>query len=1113
MSETLRQNRLFAGQDWQVIYQAFNFINFSAYDYDTVRQALVDYLRVNYPEDFNDWIESSEFVAIIEMLAYLAGSLAFRMDLNVRENFMDTATRRESVFRLARYLSYTPRRCLTSQGLVKLQSVRTSQPIFDSNGKNLSNQLVLWNDANNPDWLEQFVLVLNAAFVNTNPFGDPVKSTQIGTVLAERYDLNNTNTSTLSYAFNSTVSGTAMQFEFCNSDFDTESTLSTLTGNFSGYYKEKTPNVFNNWSMLYRNDGNGNASANTGFFVLFKQGILAYADFILDSAIPNRVIDLTAINVNQSDVWVQSVTDTGIPTLDWTKVPAIFASNLVYNNVNRLTRDIYQVVTRDLNGQDAISIRFGDGNFGNIPTGRIRVYYRTSNNLTYTIQPQDIQGQALTLGYVDTTNNTYSLNLTFGLTYPVANSLSRETTDSIRARAPAVFYTQNRMVNGEDYNLFPLQNSQALKLRAVNRVYSGQSRYLELTDPTGEYSNTKVFSDDGIMYKDYTSQTINIPLAGNLNTNQIIQNRIQPLLAGTKQGQAINPGLRNFYLSEFPKFNVNTTWKVTGGSVPNASQGEFVNVFLPDLSKGLTTGSLVAFGNPGETQAQVPYGNWAAIVNESTDQLGVFSVLLSKSVITGSPAWVSIPPLRVSLTDAETSALTTALNSRKNFGMRYDQSTLTWKIIDNVDLAIDADFSLDNQGDTTQANLDASWLLQFLFKANQGWVVTMRSLSYMFESVSDVKFYFVNSTPVVDALTLTSQRDQIRILRYNKDINDSALPEDQRWLLQSQTQYTDGYQEPNQVQLQFYDNNQDNIIDDPEAFDKLVSSTQLVFWQKIIESGYQYWKPTQIKATYNLLNQVPSATAQSTINTYKNADVIYVINANVFLKYKAQAPQAWLDVSTEYKARTGRNSINYCWQHYASRERRIDPAVQNVIDMYVLTSSYDTNMRNWITKGRPQDPEPMPPYPEDLRQTFQEFNKYKMMTDQMIWHPVKYKLLFGDQAMPELRCIFKVIKISGSSITDSEIKSRVIQAVDTYFDIANWSFGQSFYFTELVAFIHQQMATLVSTVVIVPTNGTSQFGDLFEISCAPDELFLSAARVTDVQVVANLTPAELRMDR
>lgn len=1110
MSETYRQNRLFAGQDWQVIYQAFNFINFSAYDYDTVRQALIDYVRVNYPEDFNDWIESSEFVAIIEMLAYLAGNLAFRLDLNVRENFMDTATRRESVFRLARYLSYAPRRCLTGQGLLKLQSVRTSQPIYDSNGQNLSNVLVLWNDPNNPDWLEQFILVLNAAFFNTNPFGDPVKSAQIGPVLAERYDLNNTNTSTLAYALSATVAGSRMSFEYCNADFDTESAQSGLTGNSSGYYKEKPPNVFNAWSLLYRNDGNGNASANTGFFTLFKQGTLAYADFILDTPVPNRVIDINAINVNQTDVWVQSITDAGIPTLDWTRVPALFSSNLVYNNVNRLTRDIYQVITRDLNGQDAISIRFGDGNFGNIPTGRIRVYYRTSNNLTYTIQPQDIQSQILTLGYQDTNSNTYSLNLTFGLTYAVANSLSRETTDSIKSRAPAVFYTQNRMVNGEDYNLFPLQNSQALKLRAVNRVYSGQSRYLELTDPTGAYANTKVFSDDGILYKEFTPQSLNIMISNNLNVNQIIQNQIQPLLTGTTQGQAVNTGLRNFYLSEFPRKTVNSKWIPTGGSVPNASQGEFENIILPDLSKGLTTGSLVSFGNPGQTAGQSPYLNWAAVINAATDQLGVRSVILNKNIPANAPAWVAIPPLRVTFTDTEVSALATALNGRKNFGMRYDQDTLQWIIVDGVDLAINAEFSLINAGNATQTNLDASWLLQFLYSANQGWSVTMRSLTYTFESVSDVKFYYVNTQPVVDALTLTSQRDRIRILKYNTGVNPQALTEDQYWLLQSQQVYADGYQDPGQVQLQFWDNNQDNIIDDPEAFDRLVSSTQLVFWRKQIQDGYESWVPSQVDAIYNTMNNVPVAIPTSTT---PNGTLVYVITQNLFLQYRAGVNAAWLDVSTQYKARTGRASINYCWQHYASRERRIDPAIQNIIDMFVLTSSYDANIRTWVTKGRPQDPKPQPPTPEDLRQTFQEFNRYKMMTDQMIWHPVTYKLLFGAQADTEVRAIFKVVRMAGISITDSELKSRVIQAVDAYFDIANWDFGQSFYFTELAAYIHQQMATLVSTVVIVPTNSTSQFGDLFEIQCEPDQLFLSAARVTDVQVVNNLTPAELRMDR
>lgn len=1111
MSETFRQNRLFAGQDWQVIYQAFTALNFAAYDYDTVRQALVDYVRVNYPEDFNDWIESSEFVAIIEMLAYLTGSLAFRMDLNVRENFLDTATRRESVFRLARYLSYTPRRCLTSQGLLKLQSVKTSEPVFDSSGKNLSNQTISWNDPLNPDWLEQFILVLNSAFVKTNPFGEPAKSAQISDVTVERYDFNNLNNLTLAYAYTSQVAGSRMQFEFCNTDFETEDSMGALTGVTSGYYKEKTPNAFNSWSLLYRNDGNGNASANTGFFQMFKQGTLSYVDYVLDTPVPNRVIDINAINVNQSDVWVQTVNDSGIPILDWTRVPALFSSNLVYNSVNRLTRDIYQVVTRDLNGQDSISIRFGDGNFGNIPTGRIRIYYRTSNNLTYTIQPQDMVNQSLTLSYVDSSNNSQSLNLVFGLTYPVANSLSRETTESIKSRAPAVFYTQNRMVNGEDYNLFPLQNSQALKIRAVNRVYSGQSRYLELTDPTGSYSNTKIFSDDGILYKDFTSQNIIISVSQNQNVNQVIQNQIQPWLSAVREGTGINVGLRNFYLSEFPKKSVGgATWTPTGGSVPNASQGQFTNIALPDLDKGLTTGSLVAFGLPGDNQGVAPYPVWAAVVNQATDQLGVFSAVLSKPVPANSPAWAAIPPLRVVLSTTEVNDMSAALTARKNFGMRYDTQTLTWKIIDSINLAQDANFSLINAGNTSGLNLDASWLLQFLYQTNQGWRVTMRSLNYTFESVSDVKFYFANTTAVVDALTLTTQRDKVRVLKYNTDVKGQPLQEDQYWLLQSQITHPDGYQEPHKVQVQFWDNNQDQIVDDPEAFDRLVSANSWVFWEKIVQDGYEFWKPTTVNAIYVNVSNLPQVSAQSVI---PDQTLVYVITQNLFFKFQAGVNPAWIDVSTSYKARIGRNNLNYCWQHYANRQRRIDPAIQNVIDMYVLTNSYDTNMRNWVKQGRIQDPEPDVPSAEDLTQTFQEFNRYKMMTDQIVWHPVKYKLLFGAQALPELRATFKVVRMAGSTVTDSEIKSRVIQAVDTYFDIANWDFGQSFYFTELAAYIHQQLVTLVSSVVIVPSNATSQFGDLFEIKCQPDQLFLSAARVSDVQVVNNLTPTELRMDR
>ena len=71
MATAIRQRKLFAAEDFRVIYRAFTEINFSAFDFDTLRAAMIVYVRLNFPEDFNDWIESSEFVFLIELLAYL----------------------------------------------------------------------------------------------------------------------------------------------------------------------------------------------------------------------------------------------------------------------------------------------------------------------------------------------------------------------------------------------------------------------------------------------------------------------------------------------------------------------------------------------------------------------------------------------------------------------------------------------------------------------------------------------------------------------------------------------------------------------------------------------------------------------------------------------------------------------------------------------------------------------------------------------------------------------------------------------------------------------------------------------------------------------------------
>jgi len=139
MANTERQNRLLLAEDWKRIYQSFKYADFQSYDFDNLRRTMINYIRQNYPEDFNDYIESSEYLALIDLIAFLGQNLAFRTDLNARENFIETAERRESVLRLARLLSYNPKRNIPANGLLKLESISTTEDIIDSNGVNLAN--------------------------------------------------------------------------------------------------------------------------------------------------------------------------------------------------------------------------------------------------------------------------------------------------------------------------------------------------------------------------------------------------------------------------------------------------------------------------------------------------------------------------------------------------------------------------------------------------------------------------------------------------------------------------------------------------------------------------------------------------------------------------------------------------------------------------------------------------------------------------------------------------------------------------------------------------------------------------------------------------------------
>ena len=213
MATTDRQNRLLVAEDWRKIYQSFQQADFKSYDFETLRRTMVAYLKENYPDDFNDYVESSEYVALIDLIAYVAQALSFRVDLNARENFLETAERRNSVLRLARLINYNAKRNKPATGLLKVDAITTTQNVRDSSGTNLSNSTIVWNDSANSNYREQFTAILNAANQTGQLFGSPRESGKIGGISTEVYTLSSLQSDLPMFDFVKSVGGVSRQFE------------------------------------------------------------------------------------------------------------------------------------------------------------------------------------------------------------------------------------------------------------------------------------------------------------------------------------------------------------------------------------------------------------------------------------------------------------------------------------------------------------------------------------------------------------------------------------------------------------------------------------------------------------------------------------------------------------------------------------------------------------------------------------------------------------------------------------------------------------------------------------------------------------------------------------
>ena len=106
----------------------------------------------------------------------------------------------------------------------------------------------------------------------------------------------------------------------------------------------------------------------------------------------------------------------------------------------------------------------------------------------------------------------------------------------------------------------------------------------------------------------------------------------------------------------------------------------------------------------------------------------------------------------------------------------------------------------------------------------------------------------------------------------------------------------------------------------------------------------------------------------------------------------------------------------------------------------------------------------------------------------------------------------KVVKNSSRVVNDQDIKTQVIEATNEFLALENWEFGDTFYWSELSAYIMQQLAPNLNSIVLVPDSATDTFGSLFEVRSENDEIFISGATVDNVEIITAITADRLKAD-
>lgn len=155
-------------------------LNYTNQDFWSMKARLISFIKERFGNEFNDFVESSLALMLIENWSFIADTLSFKIDQIANEVFIDTVTEIDNAFRLAKLVGYKPQppiaaKCMWTARINAPQTIDLVIPTpFDvslvNNGAGINYELFPADVFNRPIF-DQDIVIPAGSITNSNIVG------------------------------------------------------------------------------------------------------------------------------------------------------------------------------------------------------------------------------------------------------------------------------------------------------------------------------------------------------------------------------------------------------------------------------------------------------------------------------------------------------------------------------------------------------------------------------------------------------------------------------------------------------------------------------------------------------------------------------------------------------------------------------------------------------------------------------------------------------------------------------------------------------------------------------------------------------------------------------